>query len=143
MKAPTIGMKPPKNVSTASGSASGTPSTTRPIADEHRVGEADDRLALDEAAEGGPGAGEHDVAGGEPARSPTTPRSQGRKRGPSLMKKKQSTSASAAVTSSEPTALTPVSTPGGERGGAALQPVGEPLHRGVDLGVVEVERRAA
>ena len=79
-------------------------------ADEHRVDEPDDGLALDEAAEHAPRSGVSTTSRWRPARRPDEGVSQGRNRGPSLRKKKVRTRARKKVTRQEPTAPTPVST---------------------------------
>ena len=45
IRAPMIGMNPPKKVSTASGRASGTPTISEPEPDEEPVDQADQHLA--------------------------------------------------------------------------------------------------
>ena len=107
--APMIGTKPPKKVSTANGRASGTPRTTSPMpirTASIRPTAACPWMKLPNVTQERLST----VSRCRPARSPTTPPSHGKKFGPSLMKKKASTKARAAVTRPEPTALTPART---------------------------------
>ncbi len=108
--APTMGAKAATKVSTASGPASGTPTITRPrpmSTASMRPTSAWVRMKLPRVDQARRSTSER----WEPTPPPETWVSHGRKRWPSLMKKKVSTRVSTRLTSALVTALTPTSRP--------------------------------
>ena len=109
-KAPTMGMNPPKNVSTMSGSARGTCSTHRPMpmqTESMALTIACARMKPPKVLY----VRDNASVRWEPAPRPAMRRTKGRKRGPSLMKKKVSTRASSSDTRTCVATVAPESTP--------------------------------